>query len=98
MAPSPRDLAQRGHSLALRRLSELKATHVAEAMGTSDAAISKLKNEHLEQSIALLAHLGLKVVDASAKCMPRDAFEFLTATHQRVMARVPHVIWEDADE
>lgn len=93
-----RDVAQRGYSVALRRLADMKATKVAEAMGTSDATISTLKNQHLEQCLLLLAHLGLKVVDAKARCLAPDAFTFLTSTHQRVMQQAPQLVWEEDKE
>ena len=91
-----RDRARKGYSLALRRLSDIKATNVANEMGTSDASISKLKTEHLEQCLVLLAHLGLKVVDANAKCMDRAAFEHLTSSYGRVLSQQPELIWEDS--
>jgi hypothetical protein len=90
---SAKEVAQRGYSLALRRLAELKQTNVAEAMGISEPAVSKLKNEQLEQCVTLLAYLGIKCVPVSHRCMPQDAYQFLTSTHQRVMEQAPQLVW-----
>lgn len=94
---TPRDIAQRGYSLALKRLSEKKATNVAQEMGLSDTAVSNLKNEVLEKAIALLAHLDIKLVPADSRCMSKEAFVFLTTTHERVMQRAPELVWSDTE-
>jgi hypothetical protein len=65
-------------------------------MGVSDATVSKIKNEHLEQCLTLLAHLGLKIVDAGAKCMDASTFEFLTRQHVRLLQQAPELVWEDS--
>lgn len=81
--------------LALQMLQEAgKATSVAAAMGVSDSTISRIKTERLEECLTFLAHLGLKVVPASYKCVDAAAYEFLTTTHERVMRKAPELIWE----
>lgn len=74
-----------------------KAGAVAAAMGTSDSTVSRIKTERLEEVVLFLAHLGLKIVPADFKCVDRAAFEFLTATHQRVMQKAPELIWEQEE-
>lgn len=91
----PPATARKGVQLALQRLQEPgKAGAVAVAMGVSDSTISRIKTERMEEVVALLAHLGLKVVPAEFKCVDRAAFDFLTKTHERVMQRAPALIWE----
>ncbi len=81
--------------LVLQRLQEPgTAVSVAAAMGLSEASISRIKNDRMEDCLRLLAHLGLKVVPAEFTCVNPDAHAFLTATHEKVMRLAPHLIWE----
>lgn len=81
--------------LVLQRLQEPgRAASVATAMGTSEATVSRMKNERMEDCLRLLAHLGLKVVPAEFKCVDPAAYAFLTATHEKLMRTAPHLIWE----
>lgn len=92
---TPREIAQAGYSLALKRLSEKKATNVADAMGLSDSQISTIKTQQLEQAILLLANLDIKCVPSGSRCMSPEAFAFLTKTHERVMQRAPTLVWSE---
>lgn len=92
-----RDRAHTGYTLFLQRLPQGKATEVAKEMKVSDADISTMKNKEMERCIHLLAHLGLKVVDSSARCISPSAFAFLTETHERVIRSQPSLIWDEAD-
>lgn len=49
----------------------------------------------MAEVLQLLAHLGLKVVDADAHCVSAENYQFLTASHARVIQRAPHLIWDD---
>lgn len=90
--------ARKGFQLALRMLEEPgKAGDVANAMGLADSSASRIKNERLEEAILFLAHLGLKVVPADAKCMdPRD-YDFLVEKVQRMVRIAPGALF-GADE
>jgi len=91
----PTETARKGVRLALQMLQEPgKAGALAVAMGVSDATISRIKNERLEEVAALCAHLGVKWVPADHKCVSRETFDFLTRTHQRVMQQAPQLVWE----
>ena len=92
-----RDCAQRSHSLFLRRMAAVKAGDIAKDMGISDSAMSELKNKHAESVLVLLAHLGLKAVAASSRCLDPAAFEFLTRTHERMARQSPQLLWEDTE-
>lgn len=95
---TPSETARKGVSLALQRLQEAgKAGAVAAAMGLSDSTVSRLKTERMEEVIGFLAHLGLKVVPTEFKCVDAAAYAFLTTTHQRLMQRVPELIWEQEE-
>lgn len=84
--------------LALQALQEPgKGTALASAMGVSDATISRIKTDRLEEVLVFLAHLGLKVVPAEFKCVGPAAYAFLTQTFERVQSKAPQLIW-DADE
>lgn len=67
---------------------------MAVSLGTSEATVNRLINEHLDKFAGLLAYLGYKVVPAEYRCVDPAAFEFLTATHERVMRKAPELIWE----
>lgn len=91
----PVERARKGAALALQALQEPgTAKAVAVAMGAGESTVSRLKNEHMEPVLLLLAHLGLKVVPAEHTCVSRETYEFLTRTHQRVMAQAPQLIWD----
>ena len=98
LSPTPAERARKAVQLVLQRLKEPgTAVSASAAMGTSEATISRLKNDHMEPVLTLLAHLGLKVVPADFKCVDREAYDFLVRSHKRVMAKQPELIW-DADE
>lgn len=70
------------------------AKAVAVALGMAESTVSRLKNDHLEQVLLLLAHLGLKVVPADHTCVSKETYEFLTRTHARVLQQAPELIWD----
>lgn len=87
--------ACKAQQLVLQRLQEPGTAHqVAQAMGASEATVSRIKNERLEDCLRLVAHLGLKVVPADYVCVNREAYAFLTSTHEKVMRQAPQLIWE----
>jgi hypothetical protein len=73
------------------------AIAVAAAMGVSESTVSRIKTERLDEVVALLSHLGLKLVPSEFKCVDPAAYAFLTATHQRVMQRAPELIWDQEE-
>ena len=94
----PAERARKGSQLALQALQEPgRAAALAVAMGCSESSISRLKNEHMEQVLLFIAHLGLKVVPMEHTCVSRETYEFLTRSHQRVMAQAPQLIWGEDD-
>jgi hypothetical protein len=94
----PAATARKGVTLAMHALQEAgKAGAVAVAMGVSDSTISRIKTERLEECLLMLAHLGIKAVPTSFKCVDRESYDFLVRSHTRVMEKAPQLIW-DADE
>jgi transcriptional regulator with XRE-family HTH domain len=84
-------------SLIFQRLSSAGGSHVAEALGVSEATISRLKNEQAEPFAAFLACLRLKLVPAEHECYAPEYIE-----HLRYFAKVgmqqqepPKLDWED---
>jgi hypothetical protein len=90
------ETARKGYARVLRALETPgKAGALAVAMETSDANISRIKNERLEEAIRFMAYLGLKVVEADARCVSPATYEFLTSTHARVLRESPGLIWDE---
>ena len=62
-----------------------KGGAVAVAMGVSDTTVSRIKTDHLEGAMALLYHLGFKVVEADRVCVKQDELQMLRRTYCRVV-------------
>lgn len=98
VSPAPTETARKGVALVLQRLQAAgTAVAVSAAMGVSESTISRLKNDHLEGVLQLLAHLGIKCVPSDYRCVDREAYEFLVRSHKRVMEKAPQLIWEADD-
>lgn len=94
---TPRDRANRGHALFLQRMGSVRAGDIAKEMELSDGQVSEIKNKKVEDAILLLAHVGLKVVDAAFKCVPRNTFDFLAQSHANIVQQAPTLLWGDDD-
>lgn len=95
LSQPPAERARKGVQMALQALQEPgKAGALAVSMGVSDATVSRIKNERMEEVLLMLAHLGLKVVPAAHRCVSAETFDFLTRSHARIMATAPQLIWE----
>lgn len=70
---------------------------IALAMGKSEATVTRLLSDHLDNFGALLSQLGLKVVPTEYRCVDPEAYAFLTSTHERVMRKAPQLIWDRDD-
>lgn len=64
-------------STVRNRLKELvgKQSVLAEALGVSEATVSRLCNEELNNTAAMLAYLGLAVVPHDAVCISRADYD-----------------------
>lgn len=92
---SARDRAQRGYTLFLNRIGNVKAGDIAKTMGVSDAVVSETKTKKVEDAILLLSYLGLKCVPAHFRCLEPAMFEFLTASSKKLMNEAPELLWGD---
>lgn len=92
---SPSERARKSVQAVLLRLQGAgTASVVASAMGVSEATVSRIKNERMEETLLFLAHLGYKMVPVEYRCVNSAAYEFLTQTHNRVMQVAPELIWD----
>lgn len=92
---TPAERARKIASLILRRLNEGETqAAVAVAIGVSPATVNRLATDHIANFSAMLAHLGLKVVDSGSVCVDAATYAFLTQAHQRVMNKAPQLIWD----
>ena len=67
------ETARKSLTLTLQGLSDPGMQgFIAKALQTSEATISRLKSEHLEQVMQMLALLGLKVVKTSDKTINEE--------------------------
>lgn len=71
---------------------------IATAMGVSESTISRLLSDHIEKLAQVLAHAGLRVVSADARCFaPKDIDALLTMAqrHMNSLQGVSSLEWED---
>lgn len=72
------------------------ARNVAHAMGVSEATVSRVKTEKLEDAIALLYQLGFKVVTQDKHCVPADYLQALEVMAREHMLRAkPALDWDN---
>lgn len=94
---TPRDRAQKAHSLFLQRIGKVKASDIAKLMDISDSALSDIKNKQVENALLLLSHLGLKCVPAEFRCVDPKTMDFLTVSSRKLMNEAPHLLWDEED-
>lgn len=96
---TPQERARKSHAAVLQALSKPGTqVAIASAMGVSEAHISRMKNEHLEQVCLMLAHAGMKVVSNDKVCVNREAYESMSYIASKAMADrdiSKRLIWED---
>lgn len=88
-------------ALALRAISGATQTAIAAALGVSEATLSRLKSDHLEIVMRVLAHAGLKVVPAHYKCYDPRQLDALFVLAQGQFGRaktIDDVLYWDEDE
>lgn len=85
-------------SLVLSRLQEAgRAVSVASAMGISEATVSRIKNDRLEETMLFLAHLGIKCVPAEFRCVDPERMAAFSVLFDAAMAqrRPSELVWGD---
>lgn len=95
---SPAERARKGVGLVLQQMQPAgKATAMAAAMGMSDAAVSRIKNERLEEVVLFLAHAGIKLVPCEFVCVNAESYQAMTHIASKAMANpgiARQLIWE----
>lgn len=100
VSPTPIERARKGAVLAARVLSEPgRAAGVASSMGLSESTISRIKNERLDEVLLFLAHLGIKCVPTSYRCIDERTFEAYQILWEKAMSQTTpgKLIFEDAE-
>lgn len=89
-------LARKCASNILQRLASVGQKPVADALGTSEATVSRMKGEPLETFSGLLSVLGLKVVPASNRCYSPEHIQHLEYFARLGMQNeTPALDWSD---
>lgn len=86
-SPTPQARAAKAFGrvlVALQRPGSQAA--IAAALGASEATISRIKNERLEECLAFLYVAGFKLVAQGKTCVDPSALEFMRQTTARVLA------------
>ncbi len=95
---SPSEKARKAHARVLQAMQEPGTQRsIAHAMGTSEATVSRIKTEKLQDALALIYQLGFKVVEADRVCVQREALEFMRQAALRMLATQEAAarLWED---
>ncbi|CAN5715078.1 hypothetical protein BH10PSE18_BH10PSE18_08070 [soil metagenome] len=68
-------------------------------MGLSESTISRIKNERLDEVLLFLAHLGIKCVPTSYRCIDERTFEAYQILWEKAMSQTTpgKLIFEDAE-
>lgn len=75
-----------------------KQVALAAAMGVSESSISRMQGETLDAFASLLAHCGLKVVDASSVCVSRERAEAMGVLLNAALRKTENpaqLLWDD---
>jgi predicted XRE-type DNA-binding protein len=86
---------------SILRAAQREATQaaIAAAMGVSESTISRLLSDHLDKFAHVLAHAGLKVVDAEFQCVDPKTFAAFEVLYAKAMSQTTpaKLIFEDAE-
>lgn len=85
LSPEQEETARDFESLIFQYLSSAGQKYTAEAVNTSESAISRMKSEKKENSndteimrfCKILSYIGLQIVPASAQCHPPEYIKAL---------------------
>ncbi|MES2187971.1 MAG: hypothetical protein V4505_25695 [Pseudomonadota bacterium] len=99
MEPTPTERASRIVSSVLKATQQgTKQVAIAAATGMPESTLSRLLSDHLEKLALVLAHAGLKVVSADAKCFNPEyisALMTLAKEHMGSVKSVSSLEWDD---
>ncbi|OUM01772.1 hypothetical protein A8M77_14520 [Variovorax sp. JS1663] len=68
-------------------------------MGLSESTVSRIKNERLDEVLLFLAHLGIKCVPSSFRCVDERTFEAYQILWEKALSQTSpaKLIFEEAD-
>jgi AraC-like DNA-binding protein len=94
---SSQERARKAHARVLQALQEPgTARTIAQVMGVSEATISRIKTEKIEDALALLYQLGFKVVEQDRHCVQADYLKALQVMAREHMRRdAPTLQWDE---
>ena len=93
--------ARKNHAAILQGLASAGQAKVAEALGTSESTVSRMKDCELANTARLLSICGLKVVPAAWRCVdPKymDAIVTLAEKQMDTLRQRPDLVWENEPE
>lgn len=85
--PVPDEIARKIVKEVFQRLSSVGQVRVAEALGVSEATVSRLK-EQMPQFAGMLSKLGLKVVPVEMRCYDEKTLASILQLAQQRMAQI----------
>ena len=97
-ASTPLDgMARKFEQLILQRLASVGQRPVAEALGTSESTISRMKDGEIQRFCQLLAALNLKCTSREMRCFNPKDVEMLMHGHRRWTEHLQSVeqLWDD---
>lgn len=95
LSATPAEKARKAFAAVLRATQETGTQrNVAQVLGVSEATVSRIKTEKLEDAITLLYHLGFKVVSGDMHCYPADYVQALHTMARMQMQQSPTLEWE----
>lgn len=95
LSSTPSEKARKAFASVLQSMQEVGTQrNVAQVLGVSEATVSRIKTEKLEDAITLLYHLGFKVVGGEMKCYPEDYVQALHTMARMQMQQAPQLDWD----
>lgn len=94
---TPAEKARKAYASVLQSMQEVGTQrNVSQVLGVSEATVSRIKTEKLEDAVTLLYHLGFKVVSSEMKCYPADYVQALHTMARLQMQQSPTLEWDEA--
>lgn len=96
LSRTPSEKARKAYASVLQAMQEAGSQrNVAQVLGVSEATVSRIKTEKLEDAVTLLYHLGFKVVSSDMRCYPSDYVQALhTMARMQMQSSPPTLDWE----
>lgn len=96
LSPEQTERSRKNHSVILNGLSRIGQVHVAQAIGVSESAISKMKESDFFKFSQILASCDLKVVPSDYQCVDPEFMEAMVTISKRALNRASNqLVWDD---